>query len=150
MHKYIHLLLLLTAALTACTAVSLSPVREPLITFTAPMAIDDVGTVTIRLGLHNDGSPAQADAAFDAHWEIVGPGDALRAAGSMAERPPLSDGEAITLAEWTGLLDPGSYRLTWGAPNYGGTIVEFDVERTASGLRLGEQTIRTTTAYPFD
>ena len=57
-------------------------------------------------------------------------------------------GEEI-LVTWEGVLDPGEYELTWGAPMYGGLVRRFEVVSASGGTRPGDyQEEFHTTEYP--
>lgn len=146
------LFLLLLAALgllVACTETAATPaVGDKLVTFVARPIVAD-GETLIELGVHNGGNPLPADEAFNGRWELVGPtGDTPRAGGEFAELPTLPGGRETVLLRADAPLEPGAYRLTWGAPDYGAAVVEFNVVDTPQGLQIEYERVYETTDYP--
>ena len=85
----------------------------------------------------------EADPEFNAKMQLFDENNGLRAQADMPQSPFMKKGELYQLVTWRGILEPGSYRLEWSAPEYGGTINTFEVLIMDSGLiSIGEQTIK--------
>lgn len=83
-------------------------------------------------------------------WGVSLTDDALRASGT-AVLPPVSPsaGESQTVIGWNGPLDAGEYELSWGAPDLGSTVVEFEIVARDDNLYLGEEIVtRSGPEYP--
>jgi len=106
----------------------------------ARVNMDADGKVALRFGARNTG-PADfpGDEDFVGKWELTDEGDALRASGSLRTMGPLASGKTVFPAEWKDALAPGPYTLTWGAPGYGSTVVDFTVGERGGVLSIGEQ-----------
>lgn len=143
-------LVLFVIWLSGCAAIGPTPTlptRGDLLSFTAEVdtAVDE--EVVIKLGVHNEGNPVPKDEAFEGRWQLVGPDGQLRAAGRMFELSALPSGEK-SLLRWKGVLDLGNYVLTWGAPDYGATVLWFAVKERDGALSIGDQRIHDMTTYP--
>lgn len=125
-------------------------VGDELVTFTAHLAVNDDEEVVVDLGLHSGSGPLAADETFNGRWELKSAEGEPRAAADVHEIDRVPGGTEEVIFSWRGKLTPGEYEMTWGAPAYGSTLVEFEVVETADGeLRLGDhQDIYNTTAYP--
>lgn len=144
-------LVLFAIWLSGCVAIGPTPrlpTRGDLLSFTAEIDTAADEEVVIKLGVHNGGNPVPKDEAFEGRWQLVGPDDQLRAAGRMFELPALPSGEK-SLLRWKGVLDIGGYVLTWGAPNYGATVLQFSVEEREGALSIGDRRIHDMTTYPM-
>ena len=85
----------------------------------------------------------EVDPEFNAKMEFFDGNNELRAEADMPESPFMKKDELYQLVTWRGILDPGTYRLEWSSPEYGGTINTFEVMILDSGLiSIGEQTIK--------
>jgi len=106
----------------------------------AEVNTDADGEVVLRFGAHNMG-PADfpGDEDFVGRWELTDEAGALRASGSMTIMGIVEAGETAFPAKWEGELVPGAYTLTWGAPGYGLTVVNFTVVEHNGRLSIGEQ-----------
>jgi hypothetical protein len=124
------------------------PVRDRLITFIALIKDSEEGEIIIDLGLSNAGNPIPADDAFHGTWQLTADNGELRAAGEVNQRSEMASNESM-LVSWAGKLEPGAYRLVWGAPGYGHTVIDFDVARANDNeVHVGNQQIFVTTADP--
>lgn len=124
------------------------PVRELKLNFLALASMNESEEVRLEMGISAVGE-VEADPAFSGVWELRNDSGDLRASGQVAE---LSQqvGEEI-LVVWEGVLDPGHYELTWGAPMYGGVIRRFEVVSEGGDIRLGDyQEEFHTTEFPPD
>lgn len=129
------LIMLGSSVLTGCDARNaFAPTPTPVDLVATPFTQVDVqgDQVIIELGL-NVVQPGEVDTPENpllAHWELaVAQGEVL-AEGEVDEVPPQSSdtvGNARYVAQWRGVLQPGTYQVTWGAPKYGYTFDEFDV-----------------------
>jgi hypothetical protein len=60
----------------------------------------------------------------------------------MKENPFMKKGETYQIMTWKGFLEPGEYLLEWYSEKYGGTQIEFEVEKLESGnFSIGHQKI---------
>lgn len=125
-------------------------VRDELVTFTTHLDVNDDEEVVVDLGVHSGSGPLAADETFGGRWELKSAAGQPRAAADVHEIDSVPGGTEKVIFTWSGELAPGKYEMTWGAPAYGGTMVEFEVVETADGeIRLGDhQDIHNTTAYP--
>ena len=110
---------------------------EPRVKVEVNMGAD--GEVILRFGVHNTG-PADfpGDEDFVGKWELSHDTGALRASGSLKIMGPLESGETTFPAEWKGELVPGAYTLTWGAPGYGSTVVNFTMVERDGALSIDD------------
>lgn len=106
-------------------------------------------TIAIDLGFANNGDRAiVADDDFPGVWRLTAGSGEPRAGGTINSRPQLPPGETLLL-RWDAILDPGHYRLVWGANEFGHTVVEFDVERAADGgLSIGMGNVTNSAGNP--
>lgn len=141
--------LLFMGLLANCREGKAPPVRTAQVTFNAEITVNEDQEVVIDLGLHNGGEPLPADETFNGRWEITDAEGEPRAAADVHELDSVPGGEEQVIFTWSGRLEPGAHELVWGAPGYGGTIIEFEVVEEEEGrLRLGQQAIFHSTAYP--
>jgi hypothetical protein len=153
MNKYslsvvIMAFLLMGVACNASSSVEEIPIRDKLITFIATIKADADGQIGLDLGVSNAGNLVPADESFVGEWELSAAGDEPRAKGTVVGLPEMAAGEYM-LVSWAGKLDPGTYRLLWGAPDYGHTVVDFEVLAGEGGqVRVGDQTVFFTTDDP--
>lgn len=110
--------------------------------------MDVNGEVVLRFGAHNTG-PADflGDEDFVGKWELTDEAGALRASGSLTKMGLLGSGKTAFPAEWKSELVPGAYTLTWGAPGYGSTVVDFTVVERNGRLSIGEQVAQVFDTY---
>jgi hypothetical protein len=131
-------------ALVGCTT-SPEPTPEAAkLTLKVAVNMDSEGEVVLRFGAHNTG-PADfpGDKDFVGKWRLIDEAGDLRASGSLTIMGLLGSGETAFPAEWKGKLVPGAYTLTWDAPGYGLTAVNFTVVEHNGRLSIGEQTTQT-------
>ncbi len=114
----------------------------------AEVSMDADGEVVLRFGAHNMG-PADfpGDEDFVGKWELTDEAGDLRASGSLTIMGIVGAGETAFPAAWQSELVPGAYTLTWGAPHYGLTVVDFTVVEHDGRLSIGEQTTQTFDDY---
>jgi len=110
--------------------------------------MDVNGEVVLKFGAHNSG-PADfpGDEDFVGKWELTDEAGALRASGSLTIMGLLGSGKTAFPAEWKSELVPGAYTLTWGAPGYGSTVVDFTVVERNGRLSIGEQVTQVFDTY---
>mgnify|MGYP006910700514 CR=1 FL=1 len=106
--------------------------------------MDADGEVVLRFGARNMG-PADfpGDEDFVGKWELTDEAGALRASGSLHTMGPLEAGKPTLPAGWKSELLPGAYTLTWSAPSYGSTVVNFTIVEHNGTLSIGEQVTQT-------
>jgi hypothetical protein len=146
--------LLVTMGLTSCRQQATVPspdvpVRELLINFFATTQSTQNNEVRLEIGVSSvSGRIVPADPAFEGIWRLTGPDGATRAGGDITQLQEMAGGNEAVLVEWQGLLLTGIHELTWGAPNYGGMILTFDVLEQDDAILIGDQHIHNTTAFP--
>jgi len=142
------LMALVLLALVGC-AVTPEPTPEAAeLHLKVEVNIDADGEVVLKFGAHNTG-PADfpGDEDFVGKWRLIDEAGDLRASGSQTIMGLLGAGKTAFPAEWKGKLVPGAYTLTWDAPGYGLTAVNFTVVEHDGRLSIGEQTIQTFDDY---
>jgi hypothetical protein len=146
----LSLLVVLALSLAGCgTSLQTAdpPVRELLINFFATIRTTPDDEVRMEIGV-SGAEVVPADDAFNGLWELWDMDGNLRASGSVTRQPELYGGQEHVMVEWQSSLLPGSYELTWGAPNYGGMTMIFDVLSHGGRIQIGEQQIFMTATYP--
>lgn len=131
----------LALALVGCI---MSPEATPeavQLTFEVQLHIDANGQTVAELGVHNTGEGDFAgDKNFCGVTEICNEEGEPRARMDVVVlNHQLASGEAVVFERWKGRLSPGTYTLTWGAPDYGSTVVDFTVVERNGRLSIGEQ-----------
>jgi len=127
------LALALLSILTGCAA---DP--PPRLTFATHMSVNP-GNETVVVGeVRNAGYiHMRSLGALDGVLQIRDTGGALVACAAVPEfTAAVQPGGSDFPLHWQGLLDPGSYELTWGAPAYGGVRSGFALVERENGLRL--------------
>lgn len=155
MHRKMILALVLISMMAlggvaGCRGEEEAPVRDEPATFIALLDVNRDEEVVIDLGLHSGSGPLPADDTFGGRWELREADGALRAAADVHELDSVPGGSEKVVFTWRGKLAPGAYELSWGAPDYGGTVVAFEVVAEEDGsLALGpHQEVSNTTAFP--
>jgi len=153
MHKRLGMALLMSLLfmgfVASCKEEEAPAVRARQVTFIAGLTVSEDQEVIIDLGIDNGSQPLPADETFNGRWEVTNAEGEPRAAADVHELDSVPGGAEQVIFTWSGRLEPGTHELVWGAPGYGGTIVEFEVIEEEEGrLRLGEQAIFHSTAYP--
>ncbi len=144
--RFSLLIILFMSACSPAGTVEEIPERELTINFFALIKMSTENQVRMDIGVSSVSGPYE-DPAFSGLWELRDEGGDLRASG-LIESLPLVSGEEI-LISWEGVLEPGEYELTWGAPAYGGLVNQFEVVEENGVIKLGShQNIHKTTAYP--
>lgn len=147
------ILTLLSFLLSGCfvQAASSPPVSHSL----QPSAtVHEAGeSIEIQLGFTNNGRNAYPSVEnLGAVWDLtMHPGD-LRAGGEVHMMGEIAPSETFYPVNWEGQLDPGAYRLTWGAPSIGSTVVTFTASQTDGRYQIDdvEQWMGTTFPAPED
>ena len=126
-------------ALVGCAAISGPTPEAAKLRLKVEVNMDADGEVVLKFGAHNTG-PADfpGDEDFVGKWELSHDTGALRASGSLKIMGPLESGETTFPAEWKGELVPGAYTLTWGAPGYGSTVVNFTMVERDGALSIDD------------
>jgi len=101
--------------------------------------MDANGEVVFGFGAHNT-APADfpGDEDFVGKWELTDEAGALRASGSLRSMELLGSGETTFPAGWQSELVSGAYALTWSAPGYGSTVVNFTMVERDGALSIGD------------
>lgn len=129
-------ILVLIGGLTACNLKNdtktwgFSALR---LNFSALVSETPSGEYKIEFGV-SSAKPVCAEDSISGQWELREADGDLRAKGKLLLVPETNDEDV--LITWQGVLDPGSYELTWGAPDYGGLIKVFEVCQTENGTIL--------------
>ena len=138
------LLAMMLLALVGCAAISGPTPEAAKLRLKVEVNVDADGRVALRFGAHNVGPAGfPGDEDFVGKWELTNEAGDLRASGSLTIMGLLGAGETAFPAEWEGELVPGAYTLTWGAPGYGLTVVNFTVVEHDGRLSIGDQTTQT-------
>jgi hypothetical protein len=98
--------------------------------FIAQVKVDARRRVAIDLLTVNDGAQViPRDSQFAGVWELTGPSGEELATGRVDRLPKVAPGgKPKSLAGWKGRLASGAYKLMWGAPGYGSTVLYLDIE----------------------
>ena len=139
-HVRAHLRMLIGLALIALAVAACSPGqeaaadRQPPLKFETQIAVNEPSAdgyeVEIALGVKNEGRrPFKGDKQFNAQMQLTNlETDKLRATANIVSLDRVEPGETEWIMDWDGQLDPGRYRLTWGAEGYDKTAyAEFSV-----------------------
>ena len=124
------------------------PIRENLVQPIVQLDIDEQNKIVVELGFFNRGKPQAPEDDFKGVWELTTGDGELRARGETYELPPLPGRGQVLPLRWQAQLDPGNYRLVWGAPGYGATVIEFWVLERDGKLFVHDQHVWQDTAYP--
>lgn len=128
--------LILTGLTTACTTPTPTSLPRADLTFIAELSMINGRELLLDLSARNDGPVAAPDDDFEAVWQLRDAQDDLRAQGKAFDLPALDAGEHAGFMLWQGIIEPGTYTLTWGAPGYGSTSLRFEVFETEFGREL--------------
>jgi hypothetical protein len=134
------ILALLTFVMGACAA----PTQPPPLRRHGLQPVALVDTVPdhelqIKLGFYNAGpEPYPAVENLGAGWTLEAAPDEARTGGRVHMLGEIAPSSEVYPVIWNGQLDPGAYRLTWGAPDIGSTVVAFEVFEEAGGYRIGD------------
>lgn len=119
------------------------------VTFNIVLGEAPDGQLTAEFLLKNNSAARlPRDDAFDSTWELSNADGEVRMSGVVNRITGIEAGDEETLATWTSELESGSYVLSWGAPDYGASVVTFDVEKRGPRLFIGRQTIKTGLDFP--
>jgi hypothetical protein len=133
--KHIGLLILIgILSLASCSLAS-----ESKLAFEPHIAVSASGETTITGEVRNE-----AAAIYSRYQDLNGVLQVYDDTGSLVacvEAPtmagPLKSGESHFPAGWKGDVPVGTYELTWGAPPYGATTVQFTIIEQDGHLHLG-------------
>ena len=125
---HLRVLIALTLMLLAMAACSpgqeAAADRQPELEFETQIAVHGASTdgyeVEIALGVKNEGRHAfEGDKQFNAQMQLTHlESDKVRATANVVSLGRVEPGETQWIMDWDGQLDPGRYRLTWGAEGY--------------------------------
>lgn len=135
--------------LAACTRFSAQTPQADQLNFKVQLGINADAETVAQLGVDNVGTEKfPGDKAFNGEMVLRDESGNLQASAQVLPLAPLAPGETEFPLEWTGKLAPGRYQLTWGAPAYGSTVVDFTIVEHDGVLSIGEQTSVTSTPLP--
>ncbi len=135
--------------LVGCTRFSAQTPQADQLNFKVQLGINADGETVAQLGVDNAGTEKfPGDKTFNGEMELRDESGNQRASAQVLPLAPLAPGETEFPLEWTGKLAPGRYQLTWGAPAYGSTTVNFTIVERDGVLSIGEQTSVTSTPLP--
>ncbi|MEJ2555951.1 MAG: hypothetical protein P8186_06950 [Anaerolineae bacterium] len=135
--------------LMGCTRIPAQTSQSDQLNFEVQLGINADAETVAQLGIHNAGTEKfPGDEAFNGEMELRNGSGKLQASAQVLPLAPLAPGETEFPLEWTGKLSPGSYQLTWGAPAYGSTVVDFTVVERDGVLSIGEQRSVASTPLP--
>jgi hypothetical protein len=141
--KSILVFVLAIMVLAGCGAVS----QDTLLAFEVHLRVSEAGDAKISLGLHNASAETfPGDDVFNAVMELRDEEGMLAARVHVGALDPVEPGDTAFSAGWEGKLEPGSYRLTWGAADYGSLTAEFPIvanEWTFLHINQGVQSAQT-------
>lgn len=111
------------------------------LTFEVKLDIDDESQTVAVLGVHNTGEVDFAgDKNFGGVMEIRhGEGTPRARMDVLHLNQQLAPSEAVELERVYLVLAPGAYKLIWGAPAYGSTVLAFTIVKRDGKLTIGEQ-----------
>lgn len=105
--------------------------------------------IQIKLGFVNGGTdPYPAVENLGAGWTLEAVPDEARAGGRVHMLSEIAPSSEFYPVIWNGQLDPGAYRLTWGAPDIGSTVVAFEVVQEEGRYRIGDMRQWVGVAFP--
>lgn len=114
----------------------------PNLTFQASLQQNLGGEYLISLGVCNTGlGMFESDDNFNGLMEVRDKNGDICARAEIFQFQALERGESVFPISWRGELCPGSYTLTWGAPDYGSTLVCFEVTEYDGLLIISEENI---------
>ncbi len=132
-----------------CTRIPAQTSQSDQLNFKVQLGINADGETVAQLGVDNIGTDKfPGDEAFNGEMELRDESGKLQASAQVLPLAPLAPGETEFPLEWTGKLAPGRYQLTWGAPAYGSTAVDFTIVERDGVLSIGEQTSVTSVPPP--
>jgi hypothetical protein len=146
------------SVLTGCDIQNtFAPTPTPVDLVATPFTQVDIqgDQVIIELGL-NVVQPGEVDTLENpllAHWELAVVQGEVLAEGEVDEVPSQSSGtigNARYIARWRGVLQPGTYQVTWGAPKYGYTLDEFVVVVEKEQVKIEDFKSTLTPHHPKD
>ena len=132
-------------ALAMVSCAPLDQVRRSMasLDFRAPLAVNAEGEFHVSLEVHNGGTVTfPQDTGFGGVMELRDGGNNLLARVYAREITQIEPGQSAFPGAWSAQLGAGSYRLTWGAPDYGSILVEFTIAEEEGRLRLQEMAER--------
>ncbi len=137
----IFILFLSLISTMGCTNNQLKP-ELPNLTFQASLQENLGGEVLISLGVCNTGlGMFEGDDDFNGVMEVRDESGDVCTRAEIFRFQTLEHGESVFPISWRGELWPGSYTLTWGAPDYGSTLVCFEVTEYDGLLIISEEHI---------
>ena len=111
-----------------------NPTSSPELNFLVDFFPKDEKTIDILFSVQSAKSGLAADKEFDAAMQLTGPDGKKRASFIINQLPAMEKGDMLELVNWHGQLDPGQYKLEWGAEDYGQLVKTFEVVANPSGL----------------
>lgn len=137
-------LALLALGLLVCACVAPPPPDRLIFQVEVAESVSDELDISLQVRNAGQGvAPARPEA--NAVMELRDEHNILRARANVVHLIAIDPGDILNPLVWRGRLDPGMYRLYWGAPGLGHTQVEFVLSQQDGRQRLEE--LRTMT-YP--
>jgi hypothetical protein len=114
--------------------------ESPQLEFEVAIHVDQNQEVRVELGVHNAGKRTfEGTDRFNGWMELRRvPSDELRASAEVIPLRSLAPDETVWPMDWHSQLEPGTYRVIWGAEEYGSTVRQFTITEEGGRLYLGE------------
>jgi hypothetical protein len=137
-----ELIILLMAALSACTSVGSNPATSTQapgqIEFTISIGEDAQGGFTIALGVLNHSSLTLPADRYQDSWTLTTSDGEPRASGEgLLPKVEPTGGEPQNIILWEGPLEPGNYVLQWGVSELGSSAAHFEIITSGNRPQLG-------------
>ena len=132
--QYFTIILFVFLALAVSCQEKPNQPTSPELNFLVDFFPRDEKTIDILFSVQTPKSDLSADKEFDATMELTGPDGKKRASFIINQLPDMEEGDILELVNWHGQLDPGQYKLEWGAEDYGQLVKTFEVVANPSGL----------------
>ncbi len=130
-------LALVALALVAAACVPIRPTAADRLQFRVDVSHDIAGEFTLRPRVQNTGMSQSAPRPeANAVLELRDAHNILRARMEVYSLPAIEPGAIVEVAVWQARLDPGAYRLFWGAPGLGYTEAAFTVTEGVGGAQM--------------
>ncbi|MHB1293856.1 MAG: hypothetical protein ACYC4R_02565 [Anaerolineae bacterium] len=141
-------LALAAGLLVGCASLAERTAEPAMLAFDVGLAQTPSGRIMIEAIVSNTGDSALVETApFSATMELQDEqGRSLARLEAPQLNGELSPGETQIIASTERPLEPGLYRVIWGADTYGGTLLDFTVLERDGVLELGEGWVQVTPA----
>lgn len=133
------LVLLILTALVALSCAPISPASPGQLRFRVDVSFDVTGECILRFNVQNAGASSLTPlSSANAVMETRDEHDILRARMEIVSLPAIGPGSVMELAVWQARLDPGKYRVFWGAPGLGYSETNLAITELGGRFRLDE------------